>query len=61
MDNINMKTYIIKYKDSGGFGCGEEIKGMSENDAILTLIDNLREDCDFISEIINIKEIENGN
>ena len=26
MDNINMKTYIIKYKDSGGFGCGEEIK-----------------------------------
>ena len=58
MDNINMKTYIIKYKDSGEFGCEEEIKGMSENDAILTLVDDLREDCDFISEIIDIEEIK---
>ena len=33
-----------------------DIKGISENDAILTLVDNLREDCDFISEIVEIYE-----
>jgi len=56
MDNMNMKTYNIIYLDSGGFRCGEEIEGVCENDAILTLVDNLREDCDFISEIIEVNE-----
>ena len=55
---MKKKTYSIIYLDSGGFKCGEEIKGVSENDAILTLVDNLREDCDFISEIIDIEEIK---
>ena len=47
---------MIVYKDAGGFKCGEEIEGVCENDAILTLVDNLREDCDFISEIIEVNE-----
>ena len=53
---MKKKTYNIMYLDSGGFKCGEEIKGVSENDAILMLVDNLREDCDFISEIIEVNE-----
>ena len=52
----NMKKFMIVYKDAGGFKCGEEIEGVCENDAILTLVDNLREDCDFISEIIEVYE-----
>ena len=55
---MKKKTYMIIYLDSGRFKCGEEVEGMSENDAILTLVDNLREDCDFISEIIDVKKVK---
>ena len=52
------RKWFVKYKNSGGFGEGMEVEGASEHDAILNVVDSLREDCDFISEIIDVKEIK---
>ena len=51
-----MKKYMITYLDSGGFRCGEEIEGVCEKDAILTLVNNLKENYDFIYKIIETYE-----
>ena len=42
---------------TGHSGEGMEVNGVSEHDAILNVVDILRIDCDFISKIINVKEI----
>ena len=59
MDNINMKTYTIIYKDSGDYGCGEDIKAISENHAIRILQNSLLKEGNFMSMLIDVKEIEN--
>ena len=52
------RKWFVRYKNSGGFGDGIEVKGASEHDAILNVVDILREDCDFISKLVNVKEIK---
>jgi len=51
------RKWFVKYKNSGGFGEGMEVKGASEHDAILNVVDSLREDCDFITQLVNVEEI----
>ena len=59
MDNNNMKTYIIKYKDSGGYGCGIEMPGYeNESLAIKHLVKILQEDNTFFTEICDVEEIK---
>ena len=54
-----MKTYIIKYKDSGGYGCGIEMPGyIDESEAIKHLVKILQEDDDYFTEIIDVEEIK---
>ena len=59
MDNINIKTYIITYKDQGGFKCGIEMPGYeSESEAIKHLVKLLQNDDEYFTEIIDVEEIE---
>ena len=58
MDNINMKTYMIIYKDSGDYGCGEDIKAISENHAVRILQNSLLKEGDFMSRLVEVWEIE---
>ena len=59
MDNNNMKTYMIIYRDSGGYKCGIEMPGYeSESEAIKHLVKILQEDNTFFTEIVDIEEIE---
>ena len=51
------RKWFVEYKNSGGFGEGMEVEGASEQDAILSVVDFLREDCDFITQLINVEEI----
>ena len=51
------RKWFVEYKNSGGFGEGMEVEGASEHDAILSVVDFLREDCDFISVVRNVEEI----
>ena len=51
------RKWMVEYKNSGGFGEGMEVEGASEHDAILNVVDILREDCDFISKLVNVEEI----
>ena len=52
------RKWFVKYKNSGGFGEGIEVYGASEHDAILEVVDILREDCDFISKLVDVYEIK---
>jgi len=54
---MKKRKWFVEYKNSGGFGEGMEVEGASEHDAILNVIDSLREDCDFISKLVNVEEI----
>ena len=56
MDNNNMKTYMIIYKDQSGYGCGEEIEAISENNAIRILQNSLLKEGNFMSMLVDIKE-----
>ena len=51
------RKWFVEYKNSGGYGEGMEVEGASEHDAILNVVDFLREDCDFITQLINVEEI----
>ena len=59
MDNINMKTYMIIYRDSGDYGCGEEVEAISENHAIRILQNSLLKEGNFMSRLVDIEEIDN--
>ena len=52
------RKWFVEYKNSGGFGEGIEVNGVSEHDAILNVMDILREDCDFITKLVNVYEIK---
>ena len=52
------RKWFVEYKNSDGFGEGMEVEGASEHDAILNVVDFLREDCDFITQLINVEEIK---
>ena len=54
---MKKRKWFVEYKNSGGFGEGMEVEGASEHDAILNVVDILREDCDFISKLVDVYEI----
>jgi len=55
---MEKRKWFVEYKNSGGFGEGIEVYGMSEHDAILEVVDILRIDCDFITRLVNVEEIK---
>ena len=63
MDNNNMKTYMIIYKDRSDYGCGEEIEAINENNAIRILQNSLLKEGNFMSRLVNVEEIlpQNNN
>ena len=52
------RKWFVEYKNSGGFGEGMEVYGASAHDAILVVVDSLREDSDFITRLIDVEEIK---
>ena len=63
MDNIivnknNMKKYMIEYRDSGDYGCGEIIEAKSEDHAIRILQNSLLKEGDFMSRLVRVYEAE---
>ena len=54
-----MKTYMIIYKDNGDYCCGENIEAISGNHAIRILQNSLLKEGNFMSMLIDVKEIEN--
>ena len=61
MDNINMKTYMIIYRDGGDYGCGEEVEAVNENHAIRILQNSLLKEGDFMSRLVEVWKIEKEN
>ena len=59
MDNNNMKTYMIIYKDNGDYCCGENIEAISGSHAVRILQNSLLKEGNFMSMLIDVKEIEN--
>jgi hypothetical protein len=53
-----MNIFEITYISSIGWKCTEEVKGTCEKDAILRLVDNLRENREYIESLINIRKIK---
>ena len=56
-----MKTYMIIYRDGGDYGCGEEVKAISENHAIRILQNSLLKEGDFMSRLVEVWKIEKEN
>jgi len=55
---MKKRKWFVEYKNSGGFGEGMEVEGASEHDAILNVVDSLREDCDFMTKLVDVYEIK---
>ena len=53
-----MNKYMIEYKDSGDYGCGEIIEAKNENHAIRILQNNLLKEGDFMSRLVSVYEVE---
>jgi len=62
MNKINnmkeMKTYFVKYKDRGGYGCGEEIQASSEDQAVKVVQMELIKEGDYMTELRDVRELE---
>ena len=56
-----MKKYEIEYKDSIGMRCGVNIKALHEKEAIINLQQTLIEEGDYMTQLIDIQEVSNGN
>ena len=48
---------MIIYRDSGDYGCGEEVEAISENHAIRVLQNSLLKEGDFMSRLVSVEEI----
>ena len=61
MNKINnmkeMKTYFVKYKDRGGYGCGEEIQASSEDQAVKVVQMELIREGDYMTELRSVDEV----
>jgi hypothetical protein len=55
---MKKRKWFVEYKNSGGFGEGMEVEEVSEHNAILVVVDSLREDSDFITRLIDVYEIK---
>jgi len=49
---------MIRYKDRGGFGVGEEMTAMGEREAIQLLQTQLIDEDDYMTELISVDEID---
>jgi len=62
MNKINnmkeMKTYFVKYKDRGGYGCGEEIQASSEDQAVKVVQMELIREGDYMTELRDVYEVK---
>ena len=52
-----MKTYFVKYKDRGGYGCGEEIQASSKHSAIKKVQMELLKEGDYMYRLIDVNEV----
>ena len=53
-----MKKYEIEYKDCTSMRCGVEIEALSEKEAIINLQKELIEDGDYMTQLIDIQEVD---
>ena len=66
-----MKTYFVKYKDGGGYGCGKEVKvyesevfietGLrhsGEKIAVMKVQETLLKEHEYMSRLVDVYEIE---
>ena len=53
-----MKKYEIEYKDCTSMRCGVEIEALSEKEAIIILQQELIEDGDYMTQLIDIQEVD---
>jgi hypothetical protein len=56
-----MKTYFVKYKDQGGFGCGEEVESSSKHEAIKKVQSELIKEGNYMYRLVDIYEIEENS
>ena len=56
-----MKKYEIEYKDCISMTCGVEIEALSEKEAIIILQQELIEDGDYMTQLIDIQEVNDDN
>tara|TARA_R100001163_G_scaffold3275_2_gene4917 strand:+ start:975 stop:1145 length:171 start_codon:yes stop_codon:yes gene_type:complete len=52
-----MKKYEIEYRDCTSMRCGVEIKALHEKEAIINLQKELIEDGDYMTQLIDIQEV----
>ena len=52
-----MKRFEIEYRDCTSMRCGVEIKALSEKEAIIILQKELIEDGDYMTQLIDIQEV----
>ena len=53
-----IKTYFVKYKDQGDYGCGEEVKASSKHEAIKKVQAELIKEGDYMYRLVDVYEIE---
>jgi hypothetical protein len=56
-----MKKYEIEYKDCTSMRCGVEIEALSEKEAIIILQKELIEDGDYMTQLIDIQEVNDDD
>ena len=56
-----MNKYMIEYRDSGDYGCGEIIEAKSENHAIRILQNSLLKEGDFMSRLVEVWKVKKEN
>jgi len=56
-----MKNYEIEYRDCTEMRCGVEIEAVGEKEAIQILQQDLIEDGDYMTQLIDIQEVEDDD
>ena len=55
-----MKKYEIEYRDCTSMRCGVEIEALHEKEAIINLQKELIEDGDYMTQLIDIQEVNDN-
>ena len=55
-----MKNYEVEYRDCTSMRCGVEIEALHEKEAIMNLQKELIEDGDYMTQLIDIQEVNEG-
>ncbi len=56
-----MKNYEIEYRDCTSMRCSVEIEALHEKEAIMNLQKELIEDGDYMTQLIDIQEVEDDD